>query len=582
MHQVMKDPLFSLVLHYLVGSPLNDGDLIRCNAHKAVAVFIMEDKFSVNADEEDAKAILQQFSIKRFISAKRVENPIICMQLIKPENRRHVATDASAEEREIIICLNEMKMGVIAKTITFPGFSTLIFNLLCSFADGDEEGGEELEKEESGRKGRGRGGGRRVSKGSSGGKSDKEDSEKDSEKEDSSSDEEKDDKEDDEGDDDSDEEAEGWKVEYKKGCDWEIYMTELSDGFIGKKFIDLAINLHARLGILLFALRIKDLTGKNGSKTLLNPSEYIIPEKDKYQVEGFVLAKNKASSNLFFTTEDDAKSFELANIAASIGTSLEAGMTTVRRQSVALLGGSSHVKNNLNQAGQAKKGWQKLLSSTEVDAEKEHNQQEQLHKIEEEYLKLNFYIMDTRKPLAAATCKLPLLTEHPEIENHLIIMGKGISNLYDLVRPLRYKKLGFLQPICILYPGELPHNIWRRISIFEEIYFVRGSILEESDIRRAGIFRASHVVVLAESVSEDQVSKVGSEALVDADAIFGYQCVRRMNEKAAVIIEIVREQNVRYLEKSTVVSLEGYKFSSQFASGSLFTSSILDTIVCQV
>lgn len=43
-------------------------------------------------------------------------------------------------------------------------------------------------------------------------------------------------------------------------------------------------------------------------------------------------------------------------------------------------------------------------------------------------------------------------------------------------------------------------------------------------------------------------SKKGIDALVDADAIFCYQCVRKMNEQAHVVVEIVLHTNVGYLD----------------------------------
>jgi hypothetical protein len=46
-------------------------------------------------------------------------------------------------------------------------------------------------------------------------------------------------------------------------------------------------------------------------------------------------------------------------------------------------------------------------------------------------------------------------------------------------------------------------------------------------------------------------SKKGVDALVDADAIFCYQCVRKMNEQAHVVVEIVLHTNVGYLDPVT-------------------------------
>lgn len=58
--------------------------------------------------------------------------------------------------------------------------------------------------------------------------------------------------------------------------------------------------------------------------------------------------------------------------------------------------------------------------------------------------------------------------------------------MYDLIRPLRARNLGELKHIIIIYPMDFPLAVWQRISIFESIWIIRGSALEEADIRRAG------------------------------------------------------------------------------------------------
>ena len=76
------------------------------------------------------------------------------------------------------------------------------------------------------------------------------------------------------------------------------------------------------------------------------------------------------------------------------------------------------------------------------------------------------------------------------------ITGKSLSNLYDLIRPLRARNLGELKHIVIIYPSDFPVAVWQRISIFESIWIIRGSALEEADIRRSGIFKAKQVWII--------------------------------------------------------------------------------------
>ena len=184
MLSIMKHAQFMLCVTYLEGIPLNDNDLRRALASEAKAIFIMTNKFSSNPDEEDAKTILQQFSIQRYLrlhsnektneslfgkvfrysgaqkalsvlsgsnhyessSSKGGNNKIsggdedeeepllFCMQLIRPENKRHLVSSGGASSNDhndtsngndLVICLNEIKMGVIAKACIFPVSSYL-------------------------------------------------------------------------------------------------------------------------------------------------------------------------------------------------------------------------------------------------------------------------------------------------------------------------------------------------------------------------------------------------------------------------------------------------------------------------
>ncbi|CAE7501356.1 slo, partial [Symbiodinium microadriaticum] len=448
MHVVLRDPIFSIVIKYLEGSPLKDIDLVRAKANQAIAIFLMGNKFSSNPDEEDAKTILQQFSIRRYITSTQSCDPLFCLQLIRPENRRHLSSEDPDSDKELVVCLNEMKMGVIAKTCVFPGTGTMIFNLLTSFADNDDEDDDE---------GDGNGPG-----------SDEDCS------------------------DDAEGEGGGWMQEYQRGCDWEIYTTEMADVFEGARFAVLAQNLYSKLGVVLFALRIRELKGKGHVRVLLNPADYVIPAKDKFFIEGFVIAKNKASSDLSFQggASSDLRSSQLSVIASAITKTAE------------------------------------------------------------------------------AIVKTSVLEEYPYMSGHMIVIAKGLSNLFDFIRPLRAKYLGKLRHIVLLFPFDIPQSVWRRLSIFEGILVVRGSPLEEADIRRAGIFRAAQVVVLADPNAEKTSSSSNSmDALQDADAIFTYHCVRRLNEKAQIMIEIVRHENVGYLDPSMSVNTHDgdYKFTPQFA-----------------
>ena len=77
---------------------------------------------------------------------------LYCMQIIRPQNLRHLngsedMYNQSVEEFEqlsaskndtmmdLVVCINEIKMGVLAKGVMYPGANTLLMNLVSSFSD---------------------------------------------------------------------------------------------------------------------------------------------------------------------------------------------------------------------------------------------------------------------------------------------------------------------------------------------------------------------------------------------------------------------------------------------------------------
>ncbi len=120
--QILKDALLSSSVTYLEGNTLNNKDLTRALAVDAKAIFIMANKYSADPDKEDSKTILQHINIQRFfrLHSHHEKKSFFCMQLIRPENKRHLAVSSESADTHIAICLNEIKMGVIAKAAVAP------------------------------------------------------------------------------------------------------------------------------------------------------------------------------------------------------------------------------------------------------------------------------------------------------------------------------------------------------------------------------------------------------------------------------------------------------------------------------
>ena len=269
METLLRHPHYAERITYLEGSPFQEHDLKRARVTSAVAIFMLTNKFCDNPDAEDSKTILQQFSIQRYvdkISAETEANgiavtsvPFFCTQLIRPENRRHLMSGqdktpldaATAEEKKAaatppkehpprVLCFNELKMGMLAKSCLCPGTNAFIFNLISSFREEDL-----VHREEFG--------------------------------------------------------VSTWTAEYRKGLAWELYKTKLPRGIEGRDFHWVVKTMYQRRGVLLYALSVqkKHTDGEGGGEQLilLNPKGNI-PSMDKFHVEGFVIAMDKLDADL--------------------------------------------------------------------------------------------------------------------------------------------------------------------------------------------------------------------------------------------------------------------------------------------
>lgn len=258
MLEILSDPLFAINLTYLEGSVLNEKDIDRARADKAIGIFIMCNKNSLHADVEDSTTILYHFSLRKYL-AQKDSNPILCTQLIRVESRRHMATGNNMTD--LVICLNDIKMGIFAKACLHPGSSTLLFNLLSSFSDDNDEDPDAIAQKGAIKQGN------------------------------------------DIIDTLANTYIQNWEDEYTKGCDWEIYISSLPKDFEGAKFCNLAYALYHKVGITLIGMRVEERSGVTRQRLLLNPGTMVIPSNEEFIVEAIVMAKNQESSDLTFEND---------------------------------------------------------------------------------------------------------------------------------------------------------------------------------------------------------------------------------------------------------------------------------------
>jgi len=485
MQFLLRSPEYSARTMFLEGSPFNEQDLMRAEAAKCQLFFVLSNKFTYDVEREDFATILRCLAFKEHVKHNSPAGDInTIMQLIRPENKVHFTSSIHGTSEKIqTICMDEIKLHLLAKSCLIPGFCTLISNLTRSAS-------AEIPNN-----------------------------------------------------------AESWIKEYAAGSEYEIYRVPLSPHFRkgDRKFKDCAMEIFDKLQCTMFAIEITDMDGN--TQVVLNPANYQIPAGAKGSVKAFILAT-------------DQKQVEKISLYK-----LVEGTPDWNRMQQKLTARSA-----LNQSEHHSEG---PLIETERDS-KRH-----------ELMRRKYRTRD--KPASLAQCSVESVGEN--ISEHVLICG-GSSGLYYFIATLRPKHLKKIRSVVIL-ASSLDAEVWSQISLFEEVYYVRGSPLETIDLIRAGAVTADKAVILNSDVAS---------GASDADTIFIYQTLLRNNGNIKIVCELVSNTNVSFVGNEGAAE-EGNNhsqpldvdevdevddapirspfFQPAFAAGVVFLLSSLDTMCCQ-
>ena len=78
--------------------------------------------------------------IKNHLQQKNL-NVNICMQLLKPESNLnyHLSLDKEVVKKDQIVCIEQIKYSLMAKSCLCPGLVTLISNIIQSSGEPNDE-----------------------------------------------------------------------------------------------------------------------------------------------------------------------------------------------------------------------------------------------------------------------------------------------------------------------------------------------------------------------------------------------------------------------------------------------------------
>jgi hypothetical protein len=235
---------------------------------KAEAVIILTDKFSQDAGKQDIETILHAMFIKKYLVKyqNNEHQTMLCMQLLRYVGITHYEISCTEETKDDqIVCIESLKLCLLAKSCLCPGLVVLITNLIKSSLNSKKiDDFLEEKKEDTNYK---------------------------------------------------------WLHEYWEGKKFEIYRIQIPSSYADRSFCEIANEIYKYDSLLLFALEIvvnkRDSTAKQKTSgdILLNPGKYKLPKpfskNNKYTYYGYIIADDqKEAMAVFQKDQDNAKDNE--------------------------------------------------------------------------------------------------------------------------------------------------------------------------------------------------------------------------------------------------------------------------------
>ncbi|KAK9303111.1 hypothetical protein QLX08_005074 [Tetragonisca angustula] len=214
------------------------------------------------------------------------------------------------------------------------------------------------------------------------------------------------------------------------------------------------------------------------------------------------------------------------------------------------------------------------------------------------------YLLKEKKPLCCL--QLAQVCQHCSYRNAkeynwqnktIILAADYASNgIYNFIIPLRahFRSKTSLNPIILLLERTPEIAFLDAVSYFPLVYWMRGTIDCLDDLLRAGITLAENVVVVNKELS----NSAEEDTLADCNTIVAVQTMFKFFPSIKSITELSQSSNMRFMqfrahdkyalhlskmekrekERGSHIS---YMFRLPFAAGSVFSASMLDTLLYQ-
>ena len=552
MKQLLK--LYKNKLFYFEGDCFNLNDLERVMFRKTKMIILLANKQTDNDTEEDDKTIIRAMTIKKHFMAleqkesmerrklgkfnlikekvpENKENKLI-MQLIKPESEHHFESNIFTNNKDQIVCINELKLGLLSKSCLCPGIITLLTNLITTNNLVEDNDKAKVIIEEN-----------------------------------------------------------GWMNDYIEGKDYEIYKISLNSkrGYYFGDIVNMVYNSNN--GIILFGLHIESNVTQD-SIVYLSPLTFKLPKDDQtISIFGYLLAKDQneativmnnlkadkvETKNLKFnnmnrvSSEDPFKQFNIYNKMNTFGDYQEED----EKQDNVLLDAGKYLTDKIILSNSYHVSSEQILKENAIY----NNLQNKLvlkrgHII---ICGISQNLIDFIKPIRA---KYIPKEDCPSI----VILNPKLPD--DKI----WNSISYFDEIFLVQGNPMKRKDLLRAGILSasKVVILSPGLNE---------IKAFKVTKKEEKKDNENTSNVRSltreeENLLDSKTVFKYNLITEMKSDIFCLIELINPNNISLIKNKSRKNVDEYIFikaglditlTTSFATGEVYYSNVMDNLMSQI
>ncbi|KAJ2490448.1 hypothetical protein IWW37_003104 [Coemansia sp. RSA 2050] len=539
MKALLRDPVYANRVFYVKGRATSFKSLKRARIELATCVYILTRKHSHGTGiEDDADTVLIALALNAFACSAgtaaggKPSSPKfqVFAQTLLPGSITHLNYLQTAR----VVCVDEMRMGIMAQNCATPGFATLAFMLSTSVADRVDWDFSGILAEA-------------IAKSAD----------------------------------------ENWVKSYIHGISQEIYQAHVPSSLIGKSFFKATRYFYRCHGMLIFGLGSFSHNRSPHQHSGNHPSVSL--DCGYYQVllapRNYILQKY----DMLFAISTDVQSVLNAMLYAE-----RVSIKTARVKSIwgAISEHPSH--NHTSSSGAKRVSDAEKGAPVQVESPRrmvvrtpplKPQKTNYISDSDSSYFSPNVMYPAAPSIKGVVRTRIERVARRNDlvpqtISNHIVICDASDlfpRNVELLIQSLKNAYEDEDLSVIILSPGQVDRQRELVLGDFTNVYVVRGTPLAQGDLRRTHIERAQKAIVLGNcNIRADSEGESNDSAAILANMNIQSLCG---DGQSFVTTELIDLESIRYLDHTQLLGEPLLKRT--FMGGHIFMPALIDTALCQ-